>query len=73
MLLQLAGHLRGRALQEWNLLEDADKQTVEGAKKALKAGLDMGGILFAAQDFHHTIQKAGEPVADFIRELEKLF
>ena len=26
-LLQLAGHLRGRALQEWNLLDDNDKST----------------------------------------------
>ena len=39
-LLQLAGHLRGRALQEWNLLTKDEKQTMASAIEALINRLD---------------------------------
>ena len=31
-LLQLAGHLRGRALEEWNLMEEGDRHDISKAK-----------------------------------------
>ncbi len=72
-LLQLAGHLRGRALQEWNLLDPADKCSYSSAVEALRTRLDPGSKTMAAQDFRHSTQRDGECVADFIRRLEKTF
>jgi len=72
-LLQLAGHLRGRALQEWDLLLDSDKNSWDRAVAALRARLDPGNKVMAAQDFRHTTQKDAETVPDFIRRLERTF
>ena len=72
-LMQLAGHLRGRALQEWNLLSDGDKGSYADATQALRNCLDPGGRALAAQDFRHTVQGETELVADFIRRLERTF
>ena len=36
-LIQLAGHLKGQALQEWNLLEDTDKVVWQEAAKVLQS------------------------------------
>ena len=72
-LLQLAGHLCDRALQEWNLLDSHDKETLDSAVASLKARLDPGNKLVASQDFHHLSQKEGESVAKFISRLETLF
>ena len=72
-LIQLAGHLRDRALQEWNLLEDVDKKTYADATQALRSRLDPGGRALAAQDFRHTVQGEAESAADFIRRLERTF
>jgi len=71
--MQLAGHLRGRALQEWNLLGEGDKETYAEAMQALRSRLDPGGRALAAQDFRHTVQGETEGVADFIRHLECTF
>ena len=72
-LLQLAGHLRGRALQEWGLLQSSDKATYSKAVEALRLRLDPGSRALAAQDFRHTCQGDHERVADFIRRLERTF
>ena len=72
-LLQLAGHLRGRALQEWNLINDSDKSTYSNAIESLRTQLDPENKTLAAQDFRHTIQGNGETVADFIRRRELTF
>ena len=72
-LMQLAGHLHGRALQEWNLLSDGDKGSYADATQALHNRLDPGGRALAAQDFRHTVQGETELVADFIRRLEHTF
>ena len=69
-LLQLAGHLRGRAFLEWNLLASDEKGTFSGA---VEARLDPGSKTMAAQDFRHSAQLENESVADFIRRLEKTF
>ena len=72
-LIQLAGHLRGKALQEWNLLVEADKATFEKAVTALREVLGPGSKVLAAQDFRHTSQNEGESVSAFIRRLERTF
>ena len=72
-LLQFAGHLRGRALQEWDLLGEGDKATFDAAAKALRERLDPGGKAMAAQDFRHCSQWENESVSDFIRRLERTF
>ena len=72
-LLQIAGHLRGRALQEWALLDDATKRSYTQAVESLRARLDPGSRVLAAQDFRHTKQEEKEPVASFICRLERTF
>ena len=69
-LIQLAGHLRGRALQEWNLLGESEHSTLDSAVKALRSRLESQS---KAMEFRHCAQTAGEGVADFIRRLEKTF
>jgi len=72
-LMQLAGHLRGRALQEWNLLTKEDRASYGLAVGALRERLDPGSQALAQQDFRHAIQAESECVADYIRRLERLF
>ena len=68
-LSQLAGHLQGRVLQEWDLLEATEKVTYSRAVESHRAKLDPGSKAVAAQEFCHTSQING---AYFIC-LEKLF
>ena len=72
-LLQLAGHLRGGALQEWSLLRTAEKESLEAAINVLRGRLDPGSRALAAQDFRHASPHEGESVADYIRCLKQLF
>jgi len=73
LLIQLAGHLRGCALQEWNLLGGSERGTYDTAVTALRSRLDPGSKAMAAQDFRHISQKEGESVSNFIRRLERTF
>ena len=73
LLLQLAGHLRGCALQEWDLIPEDIKSTFRTAVDALRDRLDPGGWMLVVQDFRHAAQKSEESVADFIRCLERCF
>ena len=73
LLMQFAGHLRGRALLEWSLLEDEEKSDWDTAVAALRRRLDPGTKVLAAQDFCHAIQGDSESVPDYIRRLEKTF
>ena len=41
-LLQLAGHLRGKAFQEWNVLRRQDKATYQSAIEALRQYMEPG-------------------------------
>ena len=59
-LMQLVGHLRGRALVEWNLLSSEEKLTFALATQSLQARLDPGNRVLAAQDFRHAIQRDDE-------------
>ena len=63
-LMQLAGHLRARALQEWNLLLPADRASYTRAMEVLRSRLDFDSKAVAAQDFRHATQHDGESVAD---------
>ena len=65
--IQLAGHLRGRAWQEWILLEEEEKATFTGAIKAVREVLGSGTKILAAQDFQHTMQET-ESVLSFGEE-----
>ena len=69
-MLQLAGHLRGRAHQ---VLGAEAKTSYDTAVKALRLRLDPGSRTLAAQEFRHTTQGDTEKVADFIRRLERTF
>ena len=71
--IQLAGHLKERALQEWNLLSADEKKSYEGAVITLRNRLDPGSKIMAAQDFRHASQEEMEKTGDFIRRLERLF
>ncbi len=73
LLLQLAGHLRGTALQEWNLLSEDSRRTWDGALRALRTRLEPESKTMAAQDFRHTCQGETEGVAEYIRRLERVF
>ena len=72
-LLQLAGYLKGRAFQEWQLIDDVEKRTFDLAVKSSHLHLDPGSKAMAAQDFRHLAQKEKELVAEFIRRLERAF
>jgi len=65
--MQLAVHLRNRALQEWNLLNKENHSTYEEAVKALRAWLDPGNQTLVALDSRHAVQGDSESVADYIR------
>ena len=71
--MQLAGHLKGRARQEWCLIPEEEKNTYKGCVEALRFRLDPGSKALAAQDFRHASQNDQETVSDFIRWLEKIF
>lgn len=72
-LLQLVGHLKGRALQEWHLMELESRRMFSTATDALRIRLNPDGKILAAQDFRHTSQAERERVADFIWRLGQIF
>jgi len=63
-LIQFAGHLKGRALAEWNLLSPDEISTVEVAARSMRERLDPCSKVMAGQDFRRTTQRDGEPVSD---------
>ena len=69
----MAGHLRGRALQEWILISPTEHQTYQSSTVALRMHLDPGDKTLAALDLGHITQKETESVSDFIRRLECTF
>jgi len=60
----MAGHFRGCALQEWNLLSGSERGTCDTAVTALRRWLDPGSKAMEAQDFRHISQKEGESVSN---------
>ena len=62
-LIQFAGHLKGRALAEWNLLTAEETRTVEEAAKSMRDRLDPCSKVMAGQDFRRTMQGDGECVS----------
>ena len=55
-LLMQAGHLKGRALQEWKMLSEGQISSYDGAIQALRDKLNPGSKVLAGQDFQHTAQ-----------------
>ena len=72
-LLQVVGYLKGKALQEWNLMSELDRSLFSTAATELKQKLDQSVKKLAAHDFRHATQKQKESVSDFIHRLKKLF
>ena len=72
-LIQLAGHLRGKAFHEWNLLSWKEKSSYAEAVKHLQNKLVSGARIYAAQDFRRTIQEDKESVSSYIQRLERAF
>lgn len=56
MLIQLAGHLCGCTLREWNLLAPNECSTFIAAVEAHQQRLDLGSRTQATQDFHHALR-----------------
>ena len=71
--MQLASHLRGKALQEWTLISETERTTYVQAVAALRTRLDTGSKTLAAQDFRHLCQDEKESVSEYIRKLERTF
>ena len=69
--MQLAGYLKGRALQEWN--EEKNKCDNDSAIKAMHEKLDDESKVMAAQDFRHLVQSENESVPVFTHRLERSF
>ena len=69
-LLQLAGHLTGKARQEFSLLFSDDKDTFSSATVAMRKRLAAGSRVLVAQDFRHATQGPQEMVSDYILRLE---
>ena len=72
-LLQLAGYLKKKALQEWNLLSGTQKSSFTVATEEMQNRLDLGSKALVAQDFRHTVQSPKESISDFICRLEQIF
>jgi len=72
-LMQLAGHLNGRALQDLKLLLSEDRSSYENPVRALRERLDPGNQNLAALDFHHASQQSSKSVSNFITRLYKDF
>ena len=72
-LMQLAGHLRGKAAREYALLSPEEKRSFALAVQALRAHLESGRYALAAQDFQNAIQREKESVPDYISRLEQSF
>lgn len=69
--IQLAGHSRGKMLQEWNLLLEFDKATFQKAASAIRKAFGPGSKVLAAQDSRHTSQHEGKAASSFICRLER--
>ena len=73
LLIQLAGHLNGRAVQEWNLTPAAERRSYETSVASLCSRLDPGNRAMAVQDFSHASQRERESASDFVSRLGKIF
>ena len=72
-LIQLAGHLRGKAAREYSLLSSEEKQSFSIAVETRWACLDAGSCALAAQEFRNALQREKESVSDYVTRLERSF
>ena len=73
MLIQLAGHMKGRALQEWKSIPTTEKNSYNWAVATLRNRLEPVNKIMAGQDFRHASLEESGRVRDFICRLERLF
>ena len=71
-LLQLAGHLRSKARQEFSV-NTRGKVNIYYSKTAMRSRPKVGSKTLAAQEFRHATQGPQEVVSDYILRLEKTF
>ena len=57
----------------WNLLTSKNKTSFKEAADALRQRIDPQNKVIAATDFRHANQSESEPVADYVRRIERLF
>ncbi len=57
----------------WNLLTSKNKTSFKEAADALRQRIDPQNKVIAATDFRHANQTESEPVADYVRRIERLF
>ena len=72
-VMQLAGHLWGKAAREYSLLSSEEKLSFQSAVQALQIRLDPGSCALAAQEFRNAVQWDRESVSDYITRLERSF
>ena len=61
-VMQLAGHLRGKAAREYDILSNEEKLSFSTAVQALQSCLDPGSCALAAQEFRSAVQWDKESV-----------
>ena len=66
------GHLRGRALQEWNLIPLEDKSAYSDAVQVLRSRVDPENRVLAGQDFRRALQDLWPSASDVWRDFFKL-
>ena len=57
LLLQLAGHLQGRAFREWNLMSCDDRQSYSRAVQVMKEWVDTGQLKTSATSISVTMRQ----------------
>ena len=69
----MAGHLKGKAQQEWSLLSTGIRHNYTLATAAIQDKLDPPRKAFPVQDFRHLAQVRQESFSDFILQIEQTF
>ena len=71
--IQLAGHLSGKARQEFSLLTPDEKSTFAKAKISMRGRLEVESKALVAQDFRHSTQGIQESESDYTHRLGRIF
>ena len=69
-LIQLAGHHRGKGLQECNLVPEEEESMFQGAVEKIRDILGPVSHVLATQDYQHMCQEVNETVPAFVQRLD---
>ena len=72
-LMQLEGHLKGKALQEWTLMSREERSDIGVGTAKLRERIDPVNPFVAVQEFRHLMQAKTETVSDYIRHVERAY